>query len=330
MKFGGKQRNPNLENTKLTKTKSHENFFNKMLDMNKKLFRVVAFTFMSAAVLFSPKLLNATELVNQDLKGRKVYEVTYIDGSYSNMDSLNWIFERKNPSTEEWSAIQDTTYTIYMEGITYLCGDIVDTVFTPDSSHVYTYLKSAHTGLTAGDISIMYPDATIRGESIGTCTNWVESRTQHFTYPSWHMLDDYHTFFQVYADGSVDHNGQGGILFTYGGGEYTFRRSYICNTEEFTISIPLNMTETENKPQTIDLTVYPNPSNVNFKINFGENITGTLTIYDNNGRMIDSILLYQANEISINASGYSSGTYTARVETEEGNFTPPKKITIIK
>ena len=320
MKFGGKQRNPNLENTKLTKTKSHENFFNKMLNsklLNTKLGRAIVFTFISAAVLFSPKLLNATELVNQDLKGRKVYVFEDHDGAPFSTDSLNWIFERKNPSTEEWSAIQDTTYTTEIEGITYLCGDITDTVFTPDSSDVYTFVQNAHTGLPAEDISTMHPDARIEGDSIETCTDWVESRTIRWfnAEGGWVSMDTNQTFFQVNRDGSVDHDGDGGIHYISHGS--TFDRNYYSDPNVFEMSI-LGIEDEEQKPEVIDLTVYPNPTNSNLTVNFNKTINGILRIYDNNGHRIDTKILRNRNEITINTEDYSSGLYHMIVTTEDG------------
>ena len=80
----------------------------------------------------------------------------------------------------------------------------------------------------------------------------------------------------------------------------------------------LGIEEEQQKPEVIDLTVYPNPTNSNLTVNFNKTINGILRIYDNNGHRIDTKILRNRNEITINTEDYSSGLYHMIVTTEDG------------
>ena len=62
--------------------------------------------------------------------------------------------------------------------------------------------------------------------------------------------------------------------------------------------------------------LYPNPTNGNFTLDFGENLSGSVTLYDISGRQLQSFNV-NSNLIDVNIAG-DSGLYLIRIQNAEG------------
>jgi len=89
-----------------------------------------------------------------------------------------------------------------------------------------------------------------------------------------------------------------------------------------------DINENTSKTKT-GLNVYPNPSNGIFYID--TNQPGTLTLYDLNGKIIDTFILYnRQNHISWSPGNLDEGTYIARFITSNDQIVSTEKLVYIK
>ena len=97
----------------------------------------------------------------------------------------------------------------------------------------------------------------------------------------------------------------------------------------YTLSIPLSVNEPINKPQLINIKVYPNPTNIYFNVKFSNKSKGVLTLYDLEGRVINKKIINNKSNVKIDASGLNSGNYILVFETDDGTKVS-KMIVLVK
>ena len=320
----------NPENNRFNPIKA---FFNKALEKGKEAatkaelfskqnWRAIALATAITGFAIAPNVSFGDEMVNVEYKNRKVYVLEDHDRDPFSTDSLFWVYAKDN-GTGDFEAINDTTYSVIVGDVNYHCGDIRDTIYTPDSSDVFTYLQRAHIGVTYGEITDTWPEASMRGDSTETCTKWVETRTDEYFNADggWSLTNTSLAFHQVYSDGSVHNWGPGGIGYNRDG--HTFSRSYRSDSEVSIITL-LGVDESkqteENKPTKMEAKIYPNPFNSNLNISFNEEISGRLEIYDASGRRVFTKNLKNEKEVNVNPDDWNSGVYLMLVETNNGQL----------
>jgi len=265
--------------------------------------------------------LNRTP-TDDEYEWRKIWYIVDIDGAPAEFDSLRWAFKKND------EPINDTTYTITHAETTYVCGVYADTVVSePDRSEAwivkYKYIEEPYDSLQAKD-----PTATFEGDSVTICSTWVYVTNIQYTYPGFSYIGtDQNTFYQQYDDGSVYNNAGAGVGYTYG--STTFEKNYMVDNTVYYLSIPLDVQEEINKPQSINMKIYPNPANLYFNIKLSSKSNGTITLYDMNGKIVDKKIINNKSTVKINASDLNSGNYILLFEDEKGTKVS-KRIIVVK
>jgi len=264
--------------------------------------------------------LNRTT-TDDEYEWRKLWYIVDVDGYPVEFDSLRWAFKKNG------EPINDTTYTLNVAGTTYVCGIYADTVVHSDSTEVnivtYTYIEEPYDSLQAKD-----PSADFFGDSVETNNRWVHVLNNRYWYPDYtYTCTDQNTYYQQYEDGSVDHNGGTAVGYEYEG--VTYEKSYMVDNTVYYLSISLDVNEPVNKPQMINLKVYPNPANIYFNVKLSNKSKGVLTLYDLEGRVIDKKIINNKSNVKIDASGLNSGNYILVFETDDGTKVS-KRITLVK
>jgi hypothetical protein len=67
----------------------------------------------------------------------------------------------------------------------------------------------------------------------------------------------------------------------------------------------------------LGMTISPNPSTGKFVVSFDQLVTGTIFVYDAQGRLIESMEIGNESAI-VDLTAYQTGMYTLEVATEKG------------
>jgi len=288
-------------------------------DKMKGIFVKFVFLLTAGIIALTPKPLNAQ--TTDEYEWRYLSAVIDTNGAMESYELIRWAFKKNG------EPINDTTYTLNVAGTTYVCGVYADTVISePDSDFAwvvtYKYVEEPYDSLQT-----KYPTATFRGDSVTTGTKWVYVTNIEYTYPGfsyWGTMQD--VYYQQYEDGSVHDNAWGWVGYSSSPSK---EKCYMIDNTVYYLSIPLNIQERINKPQTVDLKIYPNPANVYFNIELNDKVKGKLTVYDLESRVIDKKIITGKTSVRIDASGLSSGGYIIVVETQDGTKVS-KRIVLVK
>ena len=121
----------------------------------------------------------------------------------------------------------------------------------------------------------------------------------------------------TFPSGTVTVVGNGGnIMATAGTYDGTFNRS----TGDFAFTESTNSTKDFNSKS---ITVYPNPSNSVWNFNAGSNTISSVQIMDVTGKTVYTAAV-NANQATVNVSGFASGMYFARLTS--GNATETVRV----
>jgi len=253
----------------------------------------------------------------------------YIDigGIEDTSGYFKWTY-KKNGSPITNSAGGDTTYTLTVGGEEYLCGTFLDYV-SCEGGDPYSVRYNYRQGETMSDLEARWEGVTpMNSLSFGywdsTATRWIES--VRCRGPPGPTITRSVTYVEV-TDDSVYSNAGSSVQPRPPPNEY--KKSYYVDHTPYYLSIPLSIHETDNKPQTIDLKIYPNPFNAQFSVELDEKVNGVLTLYDVMGNVVDKKLLDNSDKTTFEAGDLSSGQYFIRLVTEEGKQIS-KQITLIK
>jgi len=307
----GEDNHRNKQNKQKYKSKKHRNLFSKILPI------------ITAGVMaITPKLAKAQ--TTDEFEWRSFWYIIDIDETPVEFDSLRWAFKKNG------LPINDTTYTITQAGTTYVCGIYADTVVSePDSTEAwvvtYEYIEQPYSDLVRRSAT----GITFEGDSVEQCSTWVHVTNIRYTYPGFVLIGtEQNTYYQQYEDGSVHDNAYSWVGYC---SSPVKEKSYMVDNNVYSFSIPLDIREEINKPQVINMRVYPNPANLYFNIKLSTKSNGTVTLYDMNGKIIDKKLINNNDNVKINASNINinSGNFIIVFESENGTKVS-KRIILVK
>ena len=87
---------------------------------------------------------------------------------------------------------------------------------------------------------------------------------------------------------------------------FDYNSAIVTNTTLNTINTALSVSENHNELSTL---IYPNPAQNQFTVEFGEEVSGLLSVVDISGRVVKTISINKTNSVFVNTDDFSSGLY---------------------